>query len=91
MTEKNPAEFHCSAEKSCIGMWQIIFDYLSRSLDIYSALYDKFVLTGDFNAEESEDILASFLNCHNASNLVSDKTSVPNPEYIWGYCLLVLL
>ena len=24
------------------------FDYLSRSLDIYSALYDKFVLIGDF-------------------------------------------
>ena len=67
------------------------FDYLSRSLDIYSALYDKFVLIGDFNAEESEDILASFLNCHNASNLVRDKTSAPNPEYIWGYCLLVLL
>ena len=44
------------------------FDYLSRSLDIYSALYDKFVLIGDFNAEESEDTIPYFLNCHNASN-----------------------
>ena len=50
-------------------MWQILFDYLSRGLDIYSALYDKFVLIGVFNAEESEDTLAYLLNCHNASNI----------------------
>ena len=30
------------------------FDYFSRSLDIYNALYDKFVLIGDFNAKELE-------------------------------------
>ena len=43
------------------------FDYFSRGLDIYSALYDKFVLIEDFNAKDSEDTLAYFLNCHNAS------------------------
>ena len=32
------------------------FDYLSRGLDIYSDLYDKFVLIRDFNAAESEDV-----------------------------------
>ena len=100
------------------------FDYLSRSLDIYSALYDKFVFIGIFfltvncyfaapqptlghcrgdnlthlmsitalitvsitapiTAEESEDTLAYFFNCHNASNLVRDKTcfkSLSNPS-----------
>ena len=61
------------------------FDYLSRSLDIYSALYDKFVLIREFNAEESENTLAYFLNCHNASNLVRDKAcfkSLSNPSCI---------
>ena len=37
------------------------FDYLSRGLDIYSALYDKFVLIGDFNDEESKILLHIFL------------------------------
>ena len=58
------------------------FHYLRRSLDIYSASYDKFVLIGDFNSEESEDTLAHFLNYHNASNLVRDKIcfkSLSNP------------
>ena len=49
--------FICNISSS-ITMWQILFDYLSRGLDIYSALYDKFVLIGVFNAEESEDTLA---------------------------------
>ena len=43
------------------------------------------MLTGDFNAEESEDTLAYFLNCYNASNLVGDKThfkSLSNPSCI---------
>ena len=40
---------------------------------IYSALYDNFVLIGDFNTEESEDTLAYFLNYHNASNILRDK------------------
>ena len=49
------------------------FDYLSWGWDNYSALYDNFILIGDFNTEESEDILAYFLNYHNASNIVRDK------------------
>ena len=49
------------------------FDSLSRGLAIYSALYDKFVLIGDFNRKESENNPAYFLNCHNASNRVRDK------------------
>ena len=37
------------------------FDQISIALDTYSTLYDKFVLIGDFNAEESEDTLSYFL------------------------------
>ena len=55
---------------SCIILWQIVFWFLSRGFDIYSALLDKFVLIGDFDAEESEDTLAHFLSYHNASNIV---------------------
>ena len=42
-------------------------------------------MIGDSNAEESEDTLAYFLNCHNASNIVRDKTcfkSLNNPSCI---------
>ena len=48
------------------------FDYLSRSLDIGSALH-KFVLIQNFNAKESEDTLACFFNCHNVPNRVKDE------------------
>ena len=54
-----------------------LLDYLSRSSDITSALY-KSVLIGDFNAEESEDTLAFFLDHNYASNLVRDKTCFKN-------------
>ena len=39
----------------------------------------------DFNAEESEDTLEYFLNCHNASNIVRAKTcfeSLSSPSFI---------
>ena len=43
------------------------------------------MLIGDFNAEESEDTLAYFPNCHNVSNIVKDKTcfkSLDHPSCI---------
>ena len=61
------------------------FDFVSKGLDTYSAFFDKFVLIGDFNAEESEDTVKTFLDNHNASNLVKDKTcfkSLDNPSCI---------
>ena len=42
-------------------------------------------MIGDFNAEESEDTLACFLDNHNASNIVKEKTcfkSLSNPSCI---------
>ena len=58
------------------------FDFVSKGLDTYSAFFDKFVLIGDFNAEESEDTVKTFLDNHNVSNIVKDKTcfkSLDNP------------
>ena len=61
------------------------FDQVSRGLDIYSTSCDKFALIGDFNAEESEEIFSYFLKCHNASNIVKEKTclkGLDNPSCI---------
>ena len=62
------------------------FDYLNTGLDIYSVLYDKFVLNGHFNAEELEDTLVHFRNCHDASDIAArDKTcfkGLSNPDCI---------
>ena len=51
------------------------FDYYTRGLAIYSTLYDKFVLVGDFNVKESEETLEYFLNYQIASNIVKNKIS----------------
>ena len=57
---------------------------LENSLDKYSH-YDKFLLIGDFNAEDSEPILSQFLSIYNAKNIVKSKTcfkSIENPSCI---------
>ena len=41
------------------------FDYLGKALDTYSDKYDKFLLTGDFNSEEGEPCLDTFLSDYN--------------------------
>ena len=43
------------------------------ALDQYNN-YDKFLLAGDFNMEEEEEILREFLIEHNAKNLVKEPT-----------------
>ena len=61
------------------------FDHLGKALDIYSDKYDKFLLTGDFNSEEDEPCLNTFLSDYDAKNLVKDKTcfkSIENPSCI---------
>ena len=47
--------------------------------------YDKILLTGDFNAEESEDTLRSFMELYDLKNLVKESTcfkSVKNPSRV---------
>ena len=61
------------------------FDSLTKALDLYNDYYDKFLLAGDFNAEENEPCLNSFLSQYDAKNLVKDKTcfkSAANPSCI---------
>ena len=45
-----------------------------KSLGKYSRIYSKFLLIGDFNAEESEPVLAQFLHNYNAVNIIYENT-----------------
>ena len=61
------------------------FDNVTNALDLYCQTYDKLLLIGDFNAEDSEPCLSRFLYEHNSKNLVKDKTcfkSLENPSCI---------
>ena len=40
---------------------QYFFENIGKTPDKYSKYYNKFMLVGDFNAEESEPCLAQFL------------------------------
>ena len=60
------------------------FSQVSLALDKYST-YEKFLLGGDFNTEESNEYLEDFLFEHHAKNLVKDATcfkSIDNPSCI---------
>ena len=61
------------------------FDKVTHALDLYAKDYPKFLLAGDFNAQDNERIFSSFLYQLNAKNLVKVKTcfkSVENPSCI---------
>ena len=61
------------------------FENVSSALDIYTKFYNKILLIGDFNAEDSEPCLSDFLHKHECKNLVKDKTcfkSIENPSCI---------
>ena len=49
---------------------QYFFESIGKALDKKSKHYDKFMLVGDFNAEESEPCLSQFLYQYNANNIV---------------------
>ena len=54
-------------------------------MDVYDKSYDKFLLVGDFNAEETEAVLGDFLNAYSLKNLVKEKTcfkSLQNPSTV---------
>ena len=61
------------------------FSYVSNCLDACSSTYDRFLLVRNFNAEDSKETLFSFLEKHNAANIIKDKTcikSLDNPNCI---------
>ena len=56
------------------------FNKVSNSLDIYISKYDKFLLTGDFNSEDSEPEMREFLERYGAKNIQHEKTCFKNIE-----------
>ena len=65
------------------------FDSVSKALDLYYGDYDKFLLTGDFNAEDTEPRLASFLDQYDARNIVKLKTCFKSIENLSCVDLLI--
>ena len=61
------------------------FDSLGVALDIYSDIYIKFLLMGDFNAQVGEPDIDTFLQDYDAKNIVKDNTcfkSIDNPSCV---------
>ena len=59
---------------------QYYFEHVGRALDIYNSSFDKILLVGDFNAEEIETCMGSFLFQYELKNLVKDKTCFKKPR-----------
>ena len=53
------------------------FNHLGKAIDVYHQTYDKFLLIGYFNAEDTEPCLSQFLFEYDAKNIVSEKACVP--------------
>ena len=61
------------------------FEKISNSLDLYLDTYDKFILVGDFNAQENEVVLSEFLNLYDAKCIIKEPTcykSIDTPSCI---------
>ena len=61
------------------------FQNIGSSIDFYCQYYEKFLLVGDFNAEDTEPHLAEFLRNYDAKNIVKNKTcykNINNPSCI---------
>ena len=48
------------------------FYHMGKAIDTYYQIYDKFLLTGDFNVEDTEPCLSQFLFEYDANNLVNE-------------------
>ena len=72
--------YHPSSEND-----SFYFNNIGCALDIYMQNDDKFILLGDFNAEEGEVTLGDFMDLYDLKHLVKEKTcfkSVENPSCI---------
>ena len=61
------------------------FNKVSSSLDMYIPTYDNFLLTGDFNSEDSEPELCAFLQKYGAKTIQTENTcfkNIDNPSCI---------
>ena len=55
-------------------------DLLRRSLDLYSAEYEHFIIAGDFNTEVTQTSMKVFCDSCEFKNLIKDATCFKNPE-----------
>lgn len=61
------------------------FESVSKAMDVYLGQYDRFLLAGDFNCQDTDPNLKPFLDQYNATNIVKEKTcfkNVNNPSCI---------
>ena len=56
---------------------QYYFEALDKALDCYNS-YDRIILTRDFNSEEPETCMETFLYQHNLKNIVKESTCFKN-------------
>ena len=54
-------------------------DLLRRSLDLYSAKYEHFIIVGDFNTEVTQTSMKVFCDSYEFNNLIKDGTCYKNP------------
>ena len=57
-----------------------LFRQIGLVLDLYSSRFDKFLLAGDFNTQEENEVLDEFMNDFHAKNLVKDPTCFKSSE-----------
>ena len=55
-------------------------DLLRRSLDLYYAEYEHFIIAGDFNTEVAQTSIKVFCDSYEFKNLIKDATCYKNPE-----------
>ena len=55
-------------------------DLLRRSLDLYSAEYEHFIIVGDFNTEVTQTSMKVFCDSYEFKNLIKNATCYKNPE-----------
>ena len=53
---------------------------LRRSLDLYSAEYEHFIIVGDLNTEVTQTSMKVFCDSYEFKNLIKDATCCKNPE-----------
>ena len=64
---------------------EYFFGEVGKNLDKYAQIHNKFLLISDFNAEESEPVLAQSLHDYNVVNIIHESTcykSMNNPNCI---------
>ena len=54
--------------------------HVDFALDTYRQTYDRFILIGDFNLNETDPLMSEFLHNNDSKNLVKENTCFRNPN-----------